>query len=381
MSDIFISYKKEDAGRVVRIVEALRAEGFSVWWDHGIAPGAQWDQTIQHQLDAAKAVVAVWSVESRNAPWVKEESAVGKNRGILVPVRIDDVDPPLGFTLIQASDLVGWSGDVKDPRWRHFTEALQAVLSGQKPVGIEAPLRRAKGPPAWAWAAGALALIAAGFAAYAALAPRPAPLVADAPVGAPAPPTGATPDAAAPPSAAAPGPTTTGLATQGPAASVAPPTAPIPSGPATAQERALFDQALTQKTRAAWQSFLAAYPTSPLAQRARDALLMCRTEQRPIVKAGVQISNQSVRGVGDTANNGPTEARACAAAKAMARAQAETNCRGFTTTGDYSNPRWTTIDRECVCTSSSGDLTICIVDMAATCQADHKTTEQGEVCG
>ncbi|MEM6625797.1 MAG: TIR domain-containing protein, partial [Pseudomonadota bacterium] len=47
MADIFVSYKKEDAGRVVRIVEGLRAEGLSVWWDHGIAPGSQWDQTIQ----------------------------------------------------------------------------------------------------------------------------------------------------------------------------------------------------------------------------------------------------------------------------------------------------------------------------------------------
>jgi len=34
MADIFISYKKEDAGRVIRMVEALRAEGFDVWWDH-----------------------------------------------------------------------------------------------------------------------------------------------------------------------------------------------------------------------------------------------------------------------------------------------------------------------------------------------------------
>ena len=39
MADIFISYKKEDAGRVIRMVEALRAEGFDVWWDHGIKAG------------------------------------------------------------------------------------------------------------------------------------------------------------------------------------------------------------------------------------------------------------------------------------------------------------------------------------------------------
>jgi hypothetical protein len=45
MADIFISYKKEDAGRVIRMVEALRAEGSDVWWDHGIKAGSEWDRS------------------------------------------------------------------------------------------------------------------------------------------------------------------------------------------------------------------------------------------------------------------------------------------------------------------------------------------------
>ena len=142
MADIFVSYKKEDAGRVVRIVEGLREAGFSVWWDHGIAPGSQWDQTIQKELNEAKMVVAVWSELSISAPWVKEEAGVGKARGKLLPVRIDDVEPPLGFGLIQMAGLIDWDGDQDDPRWEHFLAAVKATLSGEPVEGLERPVKR-----------------------------------------------------------------------------------------------------------------------------------------------------------------------------------------------------------------------------------------------
>jgi len=34
MTDVFISYKRENLAAVGRLVEALRAEGIGVWWDH-----------------------------------------------------------------------------------------------------------------------------------------------------------------------------------------------------------------------------------------------------------------------------------------------------------------------------------------------------------
>lgn len=362
MSDIFISYKKEDAGRVVRIVEALRAEGFSVWWDHGITPGAQWDQTIQQQLDMAKAVVAVWSSLSRDAPWVKEESAVGKNRGILVPVRIDDVEPPLGFGLIQAVDLISWTGDVKDPRWTHFTQALKAVLSGVKPVGIEAPLRkRRSGPPAWAIALGAVAVLAlVGVGVLSGLSNVSVKATnsdgktyeVGAERGAPAP---------SGPPAAAPG--------------------GAPAGPIEATEQKLWDQAMSTKKRADFQSYLLAYPNGAFTSRARDILLTCRTETREVWKESPFPSNQAVRGVGSVPNDGKTQAQACAAAKAMARTQAERNCKAIADGGSYRNPQWTYDDRDCSCEQTSPIVTVCIVDAPASCRWEAKIPEQVEICG
>jgi hypothetical protein len=355
MSDIFISYKKEDAGRVVRIVEALRAEGFSVWWDHGITPGAQWDQTIQQQLDVAKVVVAVWSQLSRDAPWVKEESAVGKQRGILVPVRIDNVEPPLGFGLIQAVDLINWSGDAKDPRWAHFPAALKAVLSGKTMAGMDAPLRRRKGPPAWAIGIAALAL--AGLVGLGVLAGMQNLTVK---------------------ATNSEGKTYEVEAGRG--ASTAAPT-PALTGVADATEKKLWDKAMETKRREDFQSYLLAYPTGAFTSRARDILLTCRSETRETWKESPVPSNQAVRGVGSVPNDGKTKVQACAAAKAMARKQAEANCSAIANGGGYRNPQWTYDDRDCSCEETSPVATVCIVDAPASCRWEAKIPEQVEICG
>jgi len=379
MSDIFISYKKEDAGRVVRIVEALRADGFSVWWDHGIAPGAQWDRTIQHQLDVAKVVIAVWSIQSRDAPWVKEESAVGKNRGMLVPIRIDDVEPPLGFSLIQASDLIGWEGDVKDPRWVHFTAAVKSVMTGEKPQGFDAPLRRRKQPtiPIWFWVAGAAMAASVALAlGFALLQPNqpPAPLQTPAQEMA----------SGAPPAAGAPTAGTPSVGAPAPRSAAAPSVAAPPaSGPVTAQEQAMFNRALAEKTRGQWQSFLAAYPNSPNAQRARDALMLCRSEQREAWKPPMLPINQTLRGVGTVPDDGATEAQACNAAKAMARATAKRVCDGVVNNmpARNRNARLTMQDADCTCNDTSPVAKVCVVDMQANCVWETLTPESQEICG
>src|SRR5260370_1204903 len=78
------------------------------------------------------------------APWVKEAAKVGKNRGVLLPAKIDEVDPPLGFMMIQAADLVGWRGDRTDQRWTFFLDAVQGILRGGSGLAAaEAPVRQA----------------------------------------------------------------------------------------------------------------------------------------------------------------------------------------------------------------------------------------------
>ena len=108
MSDIFISYAREDRPRVERLAAALEQHGWAVWWDPDIRTGEDFGRRIHTALQAARCVIVVWSHQSIASPWVKDEEQVGQERGVLLLVCIDAVAPPLGFRQLQTVDLTGW---------------------------------------------------------------------------------------------------------------------------------------------------------------------------------------------------------------------------------------------------------------------------------
>ncbi|MGH6909524.1 MAG: TIR domain-containing protein, partial [Phenylobacterium sp.] len=105
MSDVFVSYSSQDRARVVPLVQALERRGWSVWWDRKIDAGTAFDREIEAAIDEAKCIVVVWSENSVQSDWVRSEASEGLNRGILAPVAIDPVRPPLAFRLTQTVDL------------------------------------------------------------------------------------------------------------------------------------------------------------------------------------------------------------------------------------------------------------------------------------
>jgi hypothetical protein len=363
MADIFISYKKEDAGRVIRMVEALRAEGFDVWWDHGIKAGTEWDRSIHKELYAAKVVIAIWSNASVAAPWVKEEATVGKSRGVLVPARIDDVDPPLGFMMIQAADLVDWHGDRADPRWAHFLDAVRGILNGgaglstssAPPPGLTARVPSRSGAPRnqtpMLIAIGGIALIAVAVAAWMFMSSRgPGPAVAV-----------TTP-------------------TERPSGQM------LPSQPVQPQitegEQKLWDRALAEKSRQGFQTYLVSYPSGAYAQRARDVLLTCRTETNEVWKPGPDIANQMVRGVsGGPLSSGISADQHCKQAKADIYSRAKLMCETIVTNGGYRNAKWTVTDAPCDCKQPNSVVMTCIADLAYSCRWEMRVTERTEICG
>jgi formylglycine-generating enzyme required for sulfatase activity len=110
MSDIFLSYAREDLSQVLPLVQALERHGWAVWWDRTIPPGKTFDRGIQEALDASRCVIVVWSRASVDSDWVKAEAEEGRRRGILIPVMIDEARIPLGFRQIQTARLVDWQG-------------------------------------------------------------------------------------------------------------------------------------------------------------------------------------------------------------------------------------------------------------------------------
>jgi hypothetical protein len=103
--DIFVSYARKERERVRPLVEALEKEGYSVFWDRLILPGNAWETLLLEKLNTSSCVIVVWSKLSVKRLWVRIEASVARKNGTLVPVCLDDVDPPLGYMHIQAARL------------------------------------------------------------------------------------------------------------------------------------------------------------------------------------------------------------------------------------------------------------------------------------
>jgi hypothetical protein len=128
MSDIFLSYASADRERVRPLVTWLQSRGWSVWWDRAIIPGQTWDEVLAAALAEARCVLAIWTQVSIESDWVRIEASEGKEREILIPILLDDVEVPLAFRLIQAASLVGWSGDMNHPALAGIAWGIETIL-------------------------------------------------------------------------------------------------------------------------------------------------------------------------------------------------------------------------------------------------------------
>lgn len=143
MSDVFVSYKAEDRRRIQPLVQALQADGFSVWWDEHIGAGDAWRDTIERQLDEARTVVVIWSKRSvgPEGSFVREEASRAQRRGVYVPVLIDAVSPPLGFGESQATSLKAWHGNRADPHYLAVLAAIQRISGAEATTRGQVPRR------------------------------------------------------------------------------------------------------------------------------------------------------------------------------------------------------------------------------------------------
>lgn len=146
MSDVFLSYKREDELRVSRLVNALQKHGLSVWWDRYLPGGEPWREGIETELAAAKCVVVVWT-EASTGPkgqFVRDEAARGNALGILVPVMMapKPSQVPIGFGELQAIDLITWRGSPQDPFILDLVEAIRAKIEHRPVPPPKGPMKR-----------------------------------------------------------------------------------------------------------------------------------------------------------------------------------------------------------------------------------------------
>jgi len=129
MADVFVSYARTDKARVAPLVATIEAKGWSVWWDPEISPGQEFDDQIEAEIEAASAVLVVWTPTSVASRWVRGEAREAAERNILVPVRFDQARLPMDVRAIHTTDLDGWGENPASPQAQEFLRALGAMIA------------------------------------------------------------------------------------------------------------------------------------------------------------------------------------------------------------------------------------------------------------
>ena len=172
MANLFLSYSREDAERVQLLANALEREGHDVWWDRHISGGEEFADVIEQALASADLVVVCWTENSVHSAWVRDEAAMGRDSGRMVPVALDNCIPPLGFRQFQTIDLSDWNGRRRSRALEPLKDVIANKQSGADQQGKVAspPTRqRRSGFAGQRWsvvAAAALVLIIGGVLLY-----------------------------------------------------------------------------------------------------------------------------------------------------------------------------------------------------------------------
>ncbi|HEU4694252.1 MAG TPA: TIR domain-containing protein, partial [Vicinamibacterales bacterium] len=128
--EIFISYARSAQPQASAIAAALRASGYSVWWDADLPAHRAYNDVIEERLNSAKAVLVVWSRDGASSEWVRAEADAARHGRKLVQLSIDGVIPPMPFNQIQCPALRDWDGTTDEPAWRKVERSIAELVHG-----------------------------------------------------------------------------------------------------------------------------------------------------------------------------------------------------------------------------------------------------------
>ncbi|MBT3071474.1 SUMF1/EgtB/PvdO family nonheme iron enzyme [Rhodomicrobium sp. Az07] len=92
MADIFISYSKANRSLAEALANDLLGAGYSVWWDTELVGGEEFKNVILKELDAAQAVIVIWTPASVTSNWVYSEASRAQAQKKLITVKSADLD-------------------------------------------------------------------------------------------------------------------------------------------------------------------------------------------------------------------------------------------------------------------------------------------------
>lgn len=126
MPDVYIVYASEDRA-VAEKLYGLLAPRWDTWWDDKIT--GRFAKAIETEMQKARCVVPLFSASSREKDAFTEELRLGQKHGIeLLPVRLDDSEPPYPFGSYSRTELRGWNGDADHPGFLQLLRRISSIV-------------------------------------------------------------------------------------------------------------------------------------------------------------------------------------------------------------------------------------------------------------
>lgn len=125
---VFLSFKTEQRDSAFRLRSALTRRGFTVWWQEEIQCGREWHGEVDAAVEAASCIVVLWSEAAMASPWVRHEASQAIVRGVYAPARLQAMEIGSPYNRIQATDLIGWTGDENHPGFQNLVARILELI-------------------------------------------------------------------------------------------------------------------------------------------------------------------------------------------------------------------------------------------------------------
>lgn len=132
MGHVFISYSSRHRELTQKFVSLLERDGFPVWWDHDLEAWGEYEPQIREAIEAAVAVIVIWSDGAVKSRFVKAEVEKAMRMGRLVNLRAPDfpIDlVPLNYAAVDHIQTL----DLEDIN--PVIRTLRTVWEGRVPEG------------------------------------------------------------------------------------------------------------------------------------------------------------------------------------------------------------------------------------------------------
>ena len=151
MTDIFISYKREEREKAELIAKMLVKHGYDVWWDTELLPGDKFSREIDEVIKNASAAIVLWSKKAVASDFVRAEAGRANSNNILISVRLDECEIPIPYNIQHFLDLSAWDNNVDSPLLLPLLGAVEKKIGSrsitneeQTPKEIEKKVEKPK---------------------------------------------------------------------------------------------------------------------------------------------------------------------------------------------------------------------------------------------